>query len=209
MKYLFLYLLVLTGLILTSCSSKSGKFSNIKEEKAVDYVRKNLKKQGRLIDYQIVNGPMPIELMPDEFKSYRDAVYKAQLDYRACKVRGLNAGMEKAVNTIAECQEEIKSKIEDMPRDTNSYIMVLATVQENSAARGRKSNVIAVFNAETLNMEKWATVTTPIQNNAILIANALGGTLLSYGMDMNHNLDSLASAVTSPVVQFILRSTPK
>ena len=205
MKNLFLSLMVITA-ALSSCSGSSSSGGNTPEEKAVSYVKKQLKRQGKLVDYQIVNGQLPIEMMADDFKAYRDAVFKARLDYRACQVRGLKAGMEKAVATITECQEGIKSKVDELSQAQtgDEHIFVLGTVEKKG--NGNKFNIVVAFNPETMEMEKWETVTTPIQNNAILLTNALSESLLNYGMRQDENLDSLANTVNDPVVKFILTS---
>ena len=193
-------------MLLSSCSGSSASGGNTPEEKAVNYVKKQTKKQGKLVDYQIVNGQWPMEMMADEFKAYRDAVFKAQLDYRACQVRGLKAGMEKAVATIAECQEGVKGKVEELSKTQagGEHLFVLGTVERKGSHS--QVGIVVMFNPETMEMEKWETVTTPIQNNAVLLTNALSGSLLDYSMSQSPNLDSLANAVTDPVVKFILKS---
>ena len=206
MKNLFLCLMVLAAGVLSSCSGGSASGGNTPEEKAVNYVKKQVKKEGKLVDYQVVSGEWPIELMADAFKAYRDTVFKAQLDYRACQVRGLKAGMEKAVATIAECQEGVKSKVEELEKAQTGgeRLFVLGTVERKGSRS--QSGIVVVFNPETMEMEQWATVTTPIQNNAVLLTNALSESLLNYGMRQDENLDSLANTVNDPVVKFILTS---
>lgn len=212
MKNLFLIIISLCCLIISSCSSNPGIpiNENTAEGKALKTVKKQLKRHGVLVSYEIINGQLPIELNSDNFKKYRDAVYKASLDYRSCKVRNLKAGMEKAINTIETCQVEVKDKVEAMVQtnDKTDYLIVLATAKEKGNLHGN-SSYIAVFNPETMNMEKWITITTPIQNNAILISNAMSDHLMQYGMEMNQNLDSLANTVNNPIVKFILKSNPK
>ena len=205
MKKLFLGLMVLTA-VLSSCSGGSSSGGNTPEERAVNYVKKQVKKEGKLVDYEVVNGELPVALMADEFKAYRDAVFKAQLDYRACQVRGLKAGMEKAVATIAECQEGVKSRVEELSKAQTGgeHLFVLGTVERKGSHS--QVGIVVVFNPETMEMEKWETVTTPIQNNAVLLTNALSESLLDYSMSQNQNLDSLANAVNDPVVKFILKS---
>lgn len=186
MKKLFFGLMVLTA-VLSSCSSGSSSSGNTPEE-------------------QVVNGELPVALMADEFKAYRDAVFKAQLDYRTCQVRGLKAGMEKAVATIAECQEGVKSRVEELSKGLtgSEHLFVLGTVERKGSHS--QVGIVVVFNPETMEMEKWETVTTPIQNNAVLLTNALSESLLDYSMSQNQNLDSLANAVNDPVAKFILKS---
>ena len=205
MKKLFFGLMVLTA-VLSSCSGGSSSGGDTPEERAVNYVKKQVKKEGKLVDYEVVNGELPVALMADEFKAYRDAVFKAQLDYRTCQVRGLKAGMEKAVATIAECQEGVKSRVEELSKAQTGgeHLFVLGTVERKGSHS--QVGIVVVFNPETMEMEKWETVTTPIQNNAVLLTNALSESLLDYSMSQNQNLDSLANAVNDPVVKFILKS---
>lgn len=205
MKKLFFGLMVLTA-VLSSCSGGSSSGGDTPEERAVNYVKKQVKKEGKLVDYEVVNGELPVALMADEFKAYRNAVFKAQLDYRACQVRGLKAGMEKAVVTIAECQEGVKSRVEELSKAQTGgeHLFVLGTVERKGSHS--QVGIVVVFNPETMEMEKWETVTTPIQNNAVFLTNALSESLLDYSMSQNQNLDSLANAVNDPVVKFILKS---
>lgn len=214
MKGLFVRLLLPMMTILSACSSKSHPSAlsgNSQEEKAVHYVRLHLEKKTELQSYKVVNGDFPIVLMSDEFKPYRDAVYKAQLDYRTNHVRGLQVGMDKAVATLLQCQNEIKNQVENFRQShaDGDYITVLATLRDNNMSHQTEYNLIVVFDSQTLNMEKWETITTPIQNNAILMTGALNGTLLTEGIGMNQNLDSLAATVTDPVIKFILQSVPR
>lgn len=161
-----------------------------------------------MVDHQVVSGQFPAEMMADAFKAYRDAVFKAQLDYRACQTRGLKAGMEKAVATIAECQAGIKSKVEELEKvQANAeHLFVLATIEEKGRTGKIHSGLIVVFNPETLDMEQWVPITTPVQNNAVLITNAVNGSLIDNGMEANQDL---ASVATNPIVKFILQSSAK
>ena len=211
MKQFFLCLIAMAAMLLTSCSSNPASSADTPEEKAVSYVKKQLKRNGKLIDYQVVREQLPAEMMADAFKAYRDAVFKAQLDYRACQTRGLKAGMEKAVATIAECQAGIKSKVEQLEKAQadDEHIFVLATIEEKGRTGKIHSGLIVVFNPETLDMEQWVPITTPVQNNAILLTSVANGAIPDNGMNANQNLDSLASVATNPVVKFILQSSAK
>ena len=209
MKKLLFCLVVLLAASMTSCSSNSAPNDNTAEGKAVKFVKKQLKKNGKLLDYQIVNGQLPVEIMADEFKAYRDAVFKARLDYRACQVRGLKAAMEQNIAKIQSCQELVKDKVAVLSKAQadSEYVIMLATVEEKGRAGKFQCHLIAAFNPETLELEKWLPITTPVKNNAIMIVNALNNSLLEA--DDNQDMDSLAAKTTDPVVQFILKSTPK
>lgn len=207
MKNLFLILSLLIAFGMASCSSNIAPNDNTQEGKAVKFVKKQLKKNGKLLDYQIVNGQLPAEVMADEFKAYRDAVFKARLDYRACEVRGLKAAMEQNIAKIEKCQELVKEKAEELTKAQadSEHLIVLATVEEKGRAGKFQSHLIAVFHPETLELEKWLPITTPVKNNAIMIVNAQNGTLLNADEDP----ESLTGKTEDPVVQFILRSNPK
>lgn len=210
MKSFIRYYLLFAIVLMSSCSFDSS--TNIsglgdKETKAVKYVKTHLD-GARLVKYEIVEEQLPLSVYSDYFKKYRDEVYKAQLDYKSCQTRGIQQGMEKALNTILNCQTEIVDRIHKMSEsaDTCKYLIVLADVKERS---GNPGNLIVAFNPQTLKMEKWISITTPIQNNAALIINSKSQTLLPYSLTMKQNFDSLANTVTNPVDRFILLSSPK
>ena len=207
MKNLLLILGILIAIGMTSCSSNATPDDNTQEGKAVKLVKKQLKKNEKLIGYQVVNGQLPIEVMADEFKAYRDAVYKARLDYRACEVRGLKAAMEQNVAKIEKCQELVKEKADELAKEQadDKHVIVLATVEEKGRAGKFLSHLIVAFHPETLKQEMWLPITTPVKNNAIMIVNAQNGTLL----DADEDPENLISKTEDPVVRFILKSTPK
>ena len=205
------FLLLIMTAVVSSCSSGSSPKGESQEGRAVSYVKKHLERNTKLVDYQVVKGQMPIEMMADELKNYRDIVFKARLDYGACKVRGLAAGMEQALAKIKQCQEGINGIADELAKTqaNSEHIFVLATIEEKSALGKRQSNLIAVLNPETMEIEKWVPVTTPVKNNAIIVANAMNGSLLDDGMDSNENVGKLADATENPIVRFILKSTAK
>lgn len=211
MKNLFLTSILMIALVLSSCTSGSAPKGNSQEEKAVSSVKMRLESNAKLVDYQVVKGQIPIEMMADELKPFRDIVFKARLDYGTCKVRGLEAGMEQALAKIKECQEGIKGIAEEFAKaqTRSEHIFVLATIEEKSAVGKKQSSLIAVLNPRTKEIEKWEPITTPIKNNAVMVVKAMRGTLLDDGADSNQNISSLADAETNPIVKFILKSTPK
>ena len=208
MKNLFLISFLIMAAMLLSCSSGKG---DSQEDKAVSYVKKRLERNTKMVDYQVVKGQMPLEMMADELKSYRDIVFKARLDYNTCKVRSLQAGMDMALAKIKECQDGIKGIADELAKTQagGEHIFVLATLEEKSVLGKRQSSLIAGLNPETMEIEKWVPVTTPVKNNAIMVANAMNGSLLDDGMDSNENVDKLADATENPIVRFILKSTAK
>lgn len=207
-KIVFLCLTIL-GLLAVSCSGTNadGANENTSEGKIVKYVKKGLNRGVKLKEYTIVNSYYPIELSSDDFKKYRDAVFKAGLDYNACKVRGLQAGMESALSTINRVQESIKEIVDeyDSRNDKKEYTFLLGTIVE----RNVESYLIVAFDLENNEMIGWHEVTTPIQNNACMIVNALQGKLLDYALNTSSEPQSLADSVENPVVKFILTSRPK
>lgn len=190
-------------LLLAACGPKPG--GDTREAKAVSLVKKRLDRGVRLIKSQVASEPMPMELMADEFKQCRDIVFKAQLDYESCKTRGLRAGMDAAVSKIRKCQELIQAEVEKQrqSRDDKERLFVMATIKERS---GRESSLVVVFDSETLEIERWIPVTTPVRNNAVMITNALSGRLLDVATTESADI---ADKTTSAVVKFILAATPK
>lgn len=206
MKKPLILILAFVALIISSCTGGAPTDGGA-EAIALYYVKSQLKRTAEVTDYTMLTAPLSPAVNADAFKAYRDAVNKARLDYSTCQVRGIQMGMDKALATIESAQTDVKALADQLSlADTVNHVIVLATLKENS---GLTSQLIAVFNPSTIEPELWLPVTTPVQNNAILIANALHGTLLDYAMTPAQNLDSLAATVADPVVQFILRSNPK
>ena len=206
MKKTLILIFAFTVFILFSCTGGAPTEGGA-EAMALYQVKSQLKRTAEVTDYTTLTATLPPDINADVFKAYRDAVNKARLDYSTCQVRGIQMGMDKALATIESSQLEVKALADQLSlADTTTHIIVLATLKENS---GLTSHLVAAFNPVTLEPELWLPITLPVQNNAILIANAQHGTLVDYAMAPAQNLDSLASTVDDPVAQFILRSNPK
>lgn len=200
--------LILICLIVAACSPNAN--SNDYGENAwmMTQLTKSLNRKAKIKECKVLTAPLPIAVLnPDAFKSHRDAVYKASLDYNSCKVRGIQMGMDKALATIAECQTQIEKRASELQAAAalKDYIIALATVEENNSL----SAIIAAFDPETKEMVEWEILTTPIQNTAALIINAAHGSLEQYGLEREHDLDSLANTVSDSIVKFILTSHAK
>ena len=206
MKKTLLFTLSLVVFILSSCTGGAPTDGGV-EALALYQVKSQLKRTAEVTDHVVLTATLPPDINADAFKAYRDAVNKARLDYSTCQVRGIQMGMDKALATIESSQSEVKALADQLAQaDTTTHVIVLATLKEKS---GLTSHLVAAFCPATLEPELWLPVTVPVQNNSILIANAQHGTLADYAMAPAQNLDSLASTVDDPVVQFILRSNPK
>lgn len=212
MKKFVFVLAFISSIFLAACSngtSSDNSSDGSDSDKAVNYVKKHLERGEKLVGYEIVTGTLPVAVEPDAFKSIRDAVNKANLDYQTCKVRGLETGMQKALQTLETCQEEIKSKLKNMDKDESQYEIVLATIHKNGMPEDHNTGLIVAFNPETQKMEKWIIVTTPIQNTAVLLAYAENGDLSQFGITGSPDTNGLANKVSDPVMKFILTTTAK
>lgn len=194
--------------IFISCSNNSkfeGNFSG-DELKAVKITEKSLPRGAKIEDIQVVKEKLPLALMETEYKSVRDRVYKARLDYRACMTRGLNAAAQKNAETLVEIQNIIREKAETLESASPQYLFVLAKTKERASNNEEKLfGYIAVFDSNTLEKVDFMPVTTPLYNNAVMIAEALNGTL----SNPSSTGDSESLKIENPVVQFIVNCTPK
>lgn len=208
MKKISLFISLFTLLLVSSCGSKMvpGEENLTPDElKAVNHVRNYLSRSESLDSIEIVTEPMPAELMTDEYKGYRDDVYKAGLDYNSCKTRGIEQGMVKANEKILEVQNEIQTKVAQWRTEqgTSKYLFVLATVKTSN---GGYNKLIAAFNPVTLQNDFMFPLTKPFVNNARMIQNAMNGTLFQYATDTNGTSPSINS--NDPVVNFVLLANP-
>lgn len=204
MKKLFISLSILMSFVLSSCGGGNVSLDpNMPphERKAVSSVIGHLEHGESLVDYEVMEGAMPVELMTDEFKRYRDEVNKAGLDYNSCKTRGIDSGMEKAKKKIMDDQEEIQTRISNwkVEQGTSKYIFVLATIKERN---GSVKKEIAAFNPVTGQHDFTMPLTKPVVNNAALILNAANSTLFEYATDGNHDTKALVPK-DNPILQFI------
>ena len=79
----------------------------------------------------------------------------------------------------------------------------MANVKEKERRDGHSTGIIAIYDQTNLEQVDLIQVTTPLYNNAVMVTEALSGTLVNPGQD-KENLKS-----DNPVVNFILHSHPK
>lgn len=198
---------VILAAIFMGCGNGSkfdGNFSG-DELKAVQITEKSLPRGAKIEDCKVVKAKLPLALLDTEFKSVRDNVNKARLDYRACITRGLNEAAQKNVETLAEIQNLILEKSETLESASPEYLFVLVKVRERSATKEDVFGYIAVFDPKTMEKVDIIQVTTPVFNNAVMVTEALDGTL----SDPASNGDIATLKTDSPIVEFILSCTPK
>lgn len=197
-------------LILTAVLIGCGKTSNFENQfsgddlKAVLIMEKSLPRGSRIEECKVVKGKLPLACMETEYKLIRDEAYKARLDYRACVTRGLESAAKKNVDLLVELQNTIREKSESLNSSSPEYLFVLAKVKERTGKSGL-SGYITILDAKTLEKVKTLQVTTPLYNNAVMVTEALNGTLA------NPTYTGDASSVKSdnPIVNFILSCNPK
>ena len=211
-----LFLFSIFTLLLGSCSGNSNSASADEEgltpqqRDAVRHVKNHLDKNEKLVSYEIAEGSMPAALMTDEYKKYRDGVFKAGLDYVNCLKRGLTGPAEQQAQKILDYQSEINTKIQDWEQEqgTSKYLFVLADIQNKRNSNHPYSKLIAVFNPVTMQNDFWLPLTTVFVNNAALILNAQAGTLVEYATNPQFDYKSLLQGVDNPVLQFIFNADP-
>lgn len=197
-------ILLMTAVSCGSGSRFEGQFSG-DELKAVKITQKSLPRGARIEDCRVVKAKLPLALMEPQYKSVRDKAFKARLDYRSCITRGLEAAAQKNEETLAEIQNLICDKSESLESTSPEYLFVLAKVKEPSAIKEGLYGYIGVFDIETMEKVDIIQVTTPLYNNAVMVTEALNGTL-SNPMS---NGDTTSLKVENPIVEFILGCTPK
>lgn len=197
---------------LSSCGGNSENYEGLtpEERDAVNYVKHHLERKEKLIEFEIARGPMPAELMTDAFKKYRDGVNKAGMDFNSCQVRGIESGMQKALEKIAEAQNEIVTKCDQwrIEQGTSEFLFVLATYRTAGNPQPGTAKLIAAFNPVTHQNDFMLHLTKPVVNNAAMIYNALNGTLFEYATNQSEDLKTLASKVENPVIKFIFETDP-
>lgn len=214
MKKLFFTLSLMIMMVCSSCyrDAKAIDDANLspQEREAIGYVKKHLDKKERLIEADVARGPLPVELMADDFKKYRDDVYKAGLDYKSCQTRNIAVGMEKAQNKIMTDQAEIVAKCAEwqVEQGTSEYLFVLATIEALGNNTKYIKKEIGVFNPVTLQNDFILPITKPVQNTAAMILSASNGELFQYATDGAYEIKALASKTTNPILQFILEADP-
>lgn len=203
-------------LILTACAGSGSNTTNDdadlspKERDALRHVKRHLNKKEKLVDYEFVEGPMPVELMTDEYKRYRDDVYKTGLDYVNCIKRGLEEAAQDKATKLLRYQEEIIVKTHEWEQEqgTSEYLFVLATVEDTGKPDKPISKWIAVFNPVTMQRDFMFPLTTPFVNNASMILSAENGSLFEYATDPAYNAAALTQSLNNPILNFIFDADP-
>ncbi|MCH5224689.1 MAG: hypothetical protein J1D77_01775 [Muribaculaceae bacterium] len=212
MKKLFSKILFFFAIAIgiTSCGGGSSASSdpnlNAQEREVVVKTEKSLPKGDKLENYKIVTSSLPLALLDDEYKSTRDQVFKARLDYINCIKRGLDSHAQKNLETLQEIQKQIGEKEENLKSTSPNYIFVLAEVKERTRRDGKLSGFIAIYDPENLEQVDLVQVTTPLYKNAEMMTEALDGTLADPA---TFSKDPSELTSSNPVVEFILRSNPK
>lgn len=197
-------ILMLISLSCNNTSKFEERFSG-KELKAVLLTEKSLPHGAKIEDCKVIQGKLPLALLQNEYKSVRDNVNKARLDYRTCLTRGLNTAAQKNVDMLNEIQMLIQEKSQSLEASSQEFIFVMATVKERSTNKNVLTGYIAVFDPETLEKVDFIQVNRPLYNNAVMVTEALNGTLSDP--TANDETESLKS--DNPIVNFILGCEPK
>lgn len=193
-------------LLLNSCGTGSVKIDpNLSSEEAQAVVKteKSLPRSAKIESYEVVKSTLPLAMLENEYKGIRDQVNKARLDYRTNLTRGLQQVAEKNVETLQTIQKQIVEKSAAIANSSPEYIFVLTKVKEGERRDGKLSGYIAIYDPANIEQVDLVQVTTPLYNNAVMMTEALNGTLSNPASD-NENITSM-----NPVVNFILSSNPK
>ncbi|MCH5234627.1 MAG: hypothetical protein J1E16_04980 [Muribaculaceae bacterium] len=204
-KIIFLTSFII-GVLFASCGGSSVKIDsnlNSEEANAVIKTEKSLPRGAKMESYEVVKSKLPLALLAEEYKDYRDQAYKARLDYRVNMTRGLQQVAEKNLQTLQNIQNIIKEKSKNLESTSPEYIFVLAEVKERERNDGKLTGYISVFDSNDLEQVDLIQVTTPLYNNAVMVTEALEGTL----ENPDQNTDNLKSS--NLIVNFILNSNPK
>lgn len=206
MKKFILFCLPLIALIFSACGGSVKIDENLspEETQAVRKTESALPAGTKLQNYEVVKAKLPLALLADEYKSFRDDAYKARLDYRTNVTRNLPQIAEKNLQTLKTIQSEIINKDSSLNAQSPEYIFVLADVKERERRDGNLTAFIAVFDPENVEQVDFVQVTKPLYNNAVMVTEALDGTLANPDPADEANLKS-----ENPVVNFILKGSPK
>lgn len=178
------------------------------QREAVTYVKKHLERHDKLVDYQVVEEPVPAAIFEQPFLNLRNVVFKAGLDYQSCKTRSLEAGMKMAEEKIEQARTEILATDSMINQNLGGkdYLIVLAKVKSPKSLDGQPGSLIVVFDPSTMEAKEWIPVTGPVQNNVALVMCAEDNLLQEYAKEQNHEAGMLASKTTDPVLKFVLES---
>ena len=205
------YVTIMT-LLLASCVKSSVQLDpdlTENEKKAVLATEKSVSHLGSITEYEVFTAKVPAAMFDDKFKPYRDAVYKAALDYRACMTRGLDMAAQQQVERLETYQSDVVALAEEIEGASPEYLIVLAEVKEKRRNEGKVTGVVAVFDPSIMQMVEWREVTTPLVNNALMIAEAEDGMLVECSINTPVDNSAIISKIANPVVRFILKVDPK
>lgn len=207
-KFCFLFAAIF-ALFMASCGGSSVKVDEnlaSDEAKAVATTEKSLPRGDKIESYEVVKEKLPLALLEPEYKTLRDKVNKAQIDYRTNMTRGLQQVAQKNLETLQNIQSEIMEKASNLESSSPEYIFVLANVKEKIRKDGNLTGFISIFDSQTLEQVDLVQVTTPLFNNAVMVSKALDGSLANP--ENNFQAGEKISS-SNPVVNFILKSNPK
>lgn len=208
MNKIFTLASLLVFMLLGACGNNNNNETDNnldpKERDAVRHVRNHLKKGEKLTGFEIVEGPMPAEMMTDKYKGYRDKVNKEGLDYINCVKRGLEKQAFEKQDKIREYQDEIQNSVAQWRQEqgTSKFMFVLGEV--SNLSKNQQYRLIAVFNPVTMQTDFFMPVTKPFVNNAEMILSAMEGKLFDYATDPDHDVKTLIKETTDPIVKFII-----
>ncbi|MCH5239102.1 MAG: hypothetical protein J1F38_02665 [Muribaculaceae bacterium] len=200
--------LAITFTVASCGGSKGNEDSSLTplQNQAVAYVRTHLERGDKLIDYKVVEEPIPAAIMEQPFLNIRNTVYKAGLDYQSCKTRGLQKGMEMAEEKLEEAKTQTLQTVDFLNQNigSNKSVIVLATVQARKSVDGEPNSLIVVFDPSTMEAKEWIPVTKPVQNTVALVICAEDDTLAEYAKEQNRDTKVLVSKTDNPVLKFVL-----
>ena len=197
---------IIIGIMLSSCGKSSVKIDpnlSPEETQAVINTDRSLPADAQIESYQVVKSTLPLEMMEKEYKTFRDEANKARIDYRTNMTRGLQQVAKKNLETLENIQNTIREKSSNINASSPEYIFVLANVKEAERKDGALTGYIAIYDKSNLEQVGLIQVTTPLYNNAVMVTQALDGTLI----DPSHDNENLKSS--NPVANFILNTNPK
>ena len=197
--------LVWLTLAFVSCGSsvKIDPALSSEEAKAVVKTENSLPRSTKIESYEVVKSTLPLALLDNEFKNLRDQANKARIDYRTNMTRGLQQVAQNNLETLKNIQNIIIEKSVNLASSSPEYIFVLANVKEKERRDGHSTGIIAIYDQTNLEQVDLIQVTTPLYNNAVMVTEALSGTLV------NPDQDKEILKSDNPVVNFILHSHPK
>ena len=206
MKKTYFIIIFLIGILTTSYGGNSIKIDpnlSSEETQAVNKTERSLPKGAKIESYEVVKSKLPLALLVDEYKSLRDQANKARIDYRTNITRGLPQVAQKNIETLQKIQDNIVEKSSNLESTSPQYIFVLSQVRERDRKDGKLTGFISIFDPNNLEMVDFIQITTPLYNNAVMVTEALDGSLT------NPQQEDKDIKSSNSVVNFILQSNPK